>query len=84
MDRKDVKAVKELSTVSKHNIYPIDTNGFGSMPLKMKVNAHVMAEVVTQLNDKIISVPMAMKRLGLTSRSTFYRKLKAFKMDATG
>lgn len=50
----------------------------------IEVNALVMKEVVTQLDDKIISVPMAMKRLGLTSRSTFYRKLKAFNAKVAG
>lgn len=44
----------------------------------IEVNTAVMEELAAQLDSKIINVPLAMKRLGLTSRSTFYRKLKAF------
>ena len=72
-------AKKNRSKVQKTGIEKARNRGVYAGRKPIEVNAAVLEEIAAQLDSKIISVPLAMKRLGLTSRSTFYRKLKAFK-----
>jgi DNA invertase Pin-like site-specific DNA recombinase len=42
----------------------------------IEVDENILRQVAKELNEGVISVEEAMKRLKITSRSTFYRKLK--------
>lgn len=53
----------------------------GRKPLD--VDLQLLEQVAKELDQKLITVPVAMKRLGLTSRSTFYRKLKQVKENVS-
>jgi len=75
-------AAQSRCKVQKAGIEKAKNHGKYTGRKPIAVNALLMEEIVTQLDDKIINVSMAMKRLGLTSRSTFYRKMKAFQPGA--
>lgn len=69
---------QSLRDVQKVGIERAKNHGKYTGRKPIAVSAAVMEEIAVQLDSKTINVPLAMKRLGLTSRSTFYRKLKAF------
>lgn len=45
----------------------------------IEVDYHLLEQVSGELDSHLITVEQAMKRVGITSRSTFYRKLKTMK-----